>query len=71
MEKIFCLTCNDRPIAVSEEREKLVNLMEESKKLILNSDEFEVLFVKDNTIEYHDGISYLTNRYEIIEIEKL
>ena len=37
MEKILCLTCNDRPIAVSEEREKLVSLMEESKQLILNS----------------------------------
>lgn len=69
MKDIFCLTCNNRPIAASFDKEKLVKAMAECIKDTFNDEVLEILNKTENTITYYTGISYHTDSYEIENIE--
>lgn len=69
MKDIFCLTRNNRPIVASFDKEKLVKAMAECIENTFNDDELKVLDKTENTIAYHTGISYHTDRYEIEKVE--
>lgn len=69
MEHIFCLTCNNHPIAVSFDKDKLNKKMNESIERTANEDTLEILSRGEDFIGYHTGIGYCTDRYEIRKIE--
>ena len=69
MKDIFCLTCNNHPIAVSFDKEKLVKAINKCIEDTFNDDVLEIINKTENAITYHTGISYNTDRYEIENIE--
>ncbi len=69
MEHIFCLTCNNHPIAASFVKDNLNKKMNESIERIANDDTLEILDRTENHIAYHTGISYCDDRYEIRKVE--
>ena len=69
MEHIFCLTCNNHPIAASFDKDKLNKKMNESIESTVNDDTLEILNRTEDLIAYHTGICYCTDKYEIEEVE--
>ena len=69
MEYMKILTCNNFPILVSNNEDKLKEHMESLINSILNDDSLQIIERDGNTVTYHTGISYCTSAYKIDNIE--
>jgi len=65
------LTCNNIPVCISDNVDSLINRKNEIIDRIKNDDSFQILHVEEDSISYHTGITYVTDVFEINNIEVL
>jgi len=65
------LTCNNIPVCISDNVDSLINRKNEIIDRIKNDDAFQILDVEEDSISYHTGITYVTDVFEINNIEVL
>jgi hypothetical protein len=65
------LTCNNIPVCISDNVDSLINRKNEIIDRIKNDDAFQILHVEEDSISYHTGITYVTDVFEINNIEVL
>lgn len=65
------LTCNNSPICVSDNIDLLMKKKDEIIDKLKNDDTLTILIVEENSITYHTGISYITDYFQIDDIEVL
>lgn len=71
MEQIYCLTCNRVPVIASSDINKLKDKQKFLLELIADDEDITVIDRNESKITYHTGISYVTDEFEIVQLELL
>ena len=65
------LTCNNIPICVSDSIDLLIKRKDELIDKLKNDDTLVILSIRENSVTYHKGMSYISDYYQIEDIEVL
>lgn len=71
MEQIYCLTRNGFPVIASSDINKLKDKQKFLLEMIADDDDITVIDRNESKITYHTGISYVTDEFEIVQLEVL
>lgn len=71
MEQIYCLTRNESPVIASSDINKLKDKQKFLLELIADDDDITVIDRNESKITYHNGIRYVTDEFEIVQLELL